>query len=97
MPMESARKTEMRRPILLLCDLAKVPERVKATRLVGRFLRVSSIARISDFRVSLRSFLAIVLSFAIAVPGYANNKAESLYKAGGKAESQNRYDEASDD
>ena len=97
MPMESARKTEMRRPILLLCDLAKVPERVKATRLVGRFLRVSPIARTSDFRVSLRSFLAIVLSFAIAVPVYANNKAESLYKAGGKAEQQNRYDEAYDD
>jgi len=44
----------------------------------------------------LRSLLAIALSLAIALPVYAS-KAESLYKEGSKAESQNKYDEAYDD
>jgi general secretion pathway protein D len=40
-----------------------------------------------------RALLAILLSFSIAVPVYAN-KAETLYKDGQKAETQNNYDAA---
>ena len=54
-------------------------------------------ARPSSIRASLlafgRSALAMILSFVIAVPVYAN-KAETLYKEGQKAEVQNNYDGA---
>jgi len=40
-----------------------------------------------------RASLAVILSFAIAIPVYAN-KADDLYKNGKKAESQNQYDAA---
>jgi general secretion pathway protein D len=40
-----------------------------------------------------RSFLAVTLALAIAIPVYAN-KADVLYKQGQKAESQNNYDGA---
>jgi len=43
----------------------------------------------------LRAFLACILSLAISIPVYAN-KAETLYKDGQKAESQNNYDLAYD-
>ena len=86
----------MKQPILLPCDLAEVPDRVQATALFGRLWSVPVPLRRANFRSALRSFLATLLSFAIAVPVYAN-KAETLYKQGSKAESQNRYDEAYDD
>lgn len=57
----------------------------KGSRLTGK-----------NTRGLLRSLLATVLCFAISLPAYAT-KAESLYKEGTKAESQNRYDEAYDD
>jgi general secretion pathway protein D len=85
----------MKRPILWPCELAEVPERVQATALFGRLSGVRFRLRRAYFRGAFRSFLAILLSFAIAVPVYAN-KAETLYKQGSKAELNNRYDEAYD-
>ena len=86
----------MKRPILLPCDLAPVPESVQATPLFGRLPGLRFRLRRAGFVGALRSFLALVLSFAIAVPVYAS-KAETLYKQGTRAESNNKYDEAYDD
>jgi general secretion pathway protein D len=64
-----------------------VSGRVRQTRRVFRAARILAFSR---------AMLAIALSFAISVPVYAN-KAESLYKDGQKAESQNNYDGAYED
>jgi general secretion pathway protein D len=95
--MESVRKTEMKRPLLLPCDSAEVPISAAATRPFRLLLDLWSLLGPGNLAVSFHSFLAIVLSFAIALPAYAGNKAESLYKQGSKAESQNHYDQAYDD
>jgi len=85
----------MNRPMSFPCNLTAAPASVQATRMPGyRLFRI--FPRTRNLLASLRSLLAILLSFAIALPLYAS-KAEALYKAGTKAESQNKYDQAFDD
>jgi general secretion pathway protein D len=61
--------------------------------LFNQFRSVCRVFRVARLIAFSRAALAILLSFSIAVPVWAN-KAETYYKDGQKAESQNNYDAA---
>ena len=79
----------MKQRVLWLVTAVLAPAQNFSSR-IRPFSRAFQPTRILVFS---RAFLAILLSFAIAIPAYAN-KAETLYKDGQKAESQNNYDAA---
>jgi len=72
---------------LVMLVLALMQELLDQFQSVCRAVRTARVAAFS------RAALAILLSFSIAVPVWAN-KAETYYKEGQKAESQNNYDAA---